>query len=294
MKTTSGDGEADAANRSWHCSEDLYVQAGNVRTRYWQKGNVGSPVVLLHGLGSYLDSWCLNIGQLATAHRVYAPDLIGHGHTDKPDVSYSLDCFVGFLGDFLSSLGLARANLVGHSWGGSVALRFAMLHPDRVESLVLAGSSGLGPHVSFWLRLLTLPYFSLGAARVGRQALKIVSRRVISRPEKRTPEWVGMTRERLELPGVRAVVRAVTRNHLNLRGIRPEVLALVRRELPNLRVRTLVIHGANDWLIPPSNVTFARSLNPRLEVKILERCGHELQYECSEEFNRLVLDFLSR
>ncbi|MFB3903476.1 MAG: alpha/beta fold hydrolase [Acidobacteriota bacterium] len=280
--------------RSWHRLEDRYIQAGSVRTRYWQEGDRGSNLVLLHGLGSYLDSWCLNISRLAERHRVYAPDLIGHGYTDKPQISYSLDSFVAFLGDFLSALGLERTDLVGHSWGGSVALRFAGLCPERVGRLVLAGSSGLGPDVSLWLRLLTLPFFNTGAVRVGRTVLKIISRKVIVRPERRTPEWVGMTQERMRISEVRAVVRSVTRNHLRLSGLRPEVMELIRTELPGLRVPTLVIHGREDWLIPPSNVAFARSLNPRLEVKFLERCGHELQYECAEEFNEAVLEFLSR
>jgi 4,5:9,10-diseco-3-hydroxy-5,9,17-trioxoandrosta-1(10),2-diene-4-oate hydrolase len=280
--------------QSWHRLEDRYLRAGEVRTRYWQEGSEGSNLVLLHGLGSYLNSWCLNIGRFATHHRVYAPDLLGHGYTDKPQISYSLDCFVTFLGDFLSALGLARTHLLGHSWGGAVALRFAGLYPERVDRLVLAGSSGLGPDVSLWLRLLTLPYFNTSAARVGRKVLKIASRTVIVRPEKRTSEWIGMTQERMRISEVRAVVRAVTRHHLSLRGLRPEVMGMIRTQLPSLRVPTLVIHGRNDWLIPPSNVAFAKTLNPRLEVKLLERCGHELQYECAEEFNEAVLEFLSR
>jgi len=173
-------------------------------------------------------------------------------------------------------------------------LRFAGLYPDGVDRLVLAGSSGLGPDVSLWLRLLTLPFFNTSAARVGRKVLKIASRTVIVRAEKRTPEWIGMTQERMKISEVRAVVRAVTRHHLRLRGLRPEVMGMIRTELPALRVPTLVIHGSNDWLIPPSNVAYAKCLNPRLEVKLLERCGHELQYECAEEFNQAVLEFLAR
>ena len=95
-------------------------------------------------------------------------------------------------------------------------------------------------------------------------------------------------------PEVRAVVRKVTRNNLRLGGLRPEVLKLIQTQLPGLRVPTLVIHGCNDWLIPPSNVAYARSLNPRLEVRLLDRCGHELQYDCAEEFNEAVLEFLAR
>jgi len=287
-------GDSAGAGRSWHLLEDRYVDAGGVRTRYWQQGDQGSNLVLLHGLGSYLDSWCLNIGRFADQYRVFAPDLLGHGYTDKPPISYSLDSFVTFLRDFLSALGINRTHLVGHSWGGGVALRFTGLYPERVDRLVLAGSSGLGPDVSLWLRLLTLPLFNTNAARVGRKVLRIVSRLVIVRPEKRTPEWIGMTQERMKIPETREVVRAVTRHHLRLRGLRPEVMGLIRSEVPGLRVPTLVIHGRNDWLIPVSNVAFAQSLNPRLQVKLLERCGHELQYECAEEFNDAVLEFLGR
>jgi len=76
--------EGVASDRPWHRLEDRYIQAGDVRTRYWQQGSQGSNLVLLHGLGSYLDSWCLNIGEFARRYRVYAPDLLGHGYTDKP------------------------------------------------------------------------------------------------------------------------------------------------------------------------------------------------------------------
>jgi len=289
-----GSRDLSEGRASWHRFEDRYIQAGPLRTRYWKQGDKGPNLVLLHGLGSYLDSWCLNIGRFAEQHQVYAPDLLGHGYTDKPPIPYSLDCFVTFLKDFLAAVGLARTHLVGHSWGGAVALRFAGLYPERVDRLVLAGSSGLGPDVSLWLRLLTLPFFNTNAARVGRKVLKIVSRTVIVRPEKRTPEWIGMTQERMRISEVRAVVRAVTRHHLNLRGLRPEVMELIRTQLPGLQAPTLVIHGRNDWLIPPTNVAFAKTLNPRLEVRLLDRCGHELQYECAEEFNEAVLEFLAR
>jgi pimeloyl-ACP methyl ester carboxylesterase len=286
--------QAADSERPWHRLEDRYIQAGKVRTRYWQQGSEGRNLVLLHGLGSYLDSWCLNIGAFAAHHRVYAPDLLGHGYTDKPRIPYSLDCFVAFLRDFLTALGLDRTHLLGHSWGGAVALRFAGLYPERVDRLVLAGSSGLGPEVSLWLRLLTLPFLNTSAIRVGRKILKIASRKVIIRPEKRTAEWIGMTQERMRISEVRKVVRKITRNNLRLRGLRPEVMEMVRTELPGLRVPTLVIHGRNDWLIPPSNVSYARALNPGLEVRLLERCGHELQYECAEEFNEAVLEFLAQ
>jgi pimeloyl-ACP methyl ester carboxylesterase len=64
--------------------EDRYVNVGGIKTRYWQAGTVGSPVILLHGIGCSVLDWELNIATLASQHRVYALDMLGYGLTEKP------------------------------------------------------------------------------------------------------------------------------------------------------------------------------------------------------------------
>ena len=86
-----------------------------------------------------------------------APDLLGHGQSEKPRGDYSLGAFASLLRDLLVALGHERATVVGQSLGGGIAMQFAYQFPERCERLVLVGSGGLGEEVSPLLRVLTLP-----------------------------------------------------------------------------------------------------------------------------------------
>ena len=108
--------------------------------RDWQTpagGGRGRPVVLLHGLASNARIWDLTAPRLAGRFRAVALDQRGHGLSDKPDGSYAFDEMTGDLSALIAALGLALPLLVGHSWGGNVALQFAADHPDDVRGLVL-------------------------------------------------------------------------------------------------------------------------------------------------------------
>jgi len=99
--------------------------------------------VLLHGGGIDSASFTYSniIGPLAEEHRVFAPDWPGYGHSDKPDLDYTMGFYVDFLGRLMDALDLERASLVGLSMGGGAALRFALRSPERVEKLVLVAAT---------------------------------------------------------------------------------------------------------------------------------------------------------
>lgn len=102
----------------------------------------GPPVVLLHGGGidSAHLSWGGVLAPLSENFQVYAPDLPGYGKSDKPDITYSLDFYVGFLKEWMEHLGLNRIRLVGLSLGGGIAIRFAA-HVSRQSGPVGSGGS---------------------------------------------------------------------------------------------------------------------------------------------------------
>jgi len=106
---------------------------------HFQSDGDGPDVVLLHGLCGDLAFWHPAIvASLAKDHRVTRMDLRGHGYSGRPSSGYTTRDLAGDLAALLDSLGIARASLVGHSFGGAVALHFAALHPERTESVVLA------------------------------------------------------------------------------------------------------------------------------------------------------------
>ena len=123
----------------------------------------GGPVLLLlHGLAGSAVTWTPVLGLLGRHAHVIAPDLLGHGHSDKPHSGdYSLGAYASGLRDLLLELDLDRASVVGHSFGGGVGMQFAYQFPELTERLVLESSGGLGPEVHIALRAATLPGTSI-------------------------------------------------------------------------------------------------------------------------------------
>lgn len=122
----------------------FFVPLGDLRLHClsWSGGSSHVPFVLIHGLASNARFWELTAEELAAAgHPVYAPDLRGHGSSDKPEGGYDFDTVSGDLHRLIRSLGLDRWILAGHSWGGMVALDFAGRYPPSGLVVVDGGIS---------------------------------------------------------------------------------------------------------------------------------------------------------
>ncbi|KJS54193.1 alpha/beta fold hydrolase [Streptomyces rubellomurinus] len=104
----------------------------------------GPPLVLLHALGERAADWEVVLPELAPGHRVYAPDLRGHGDSGRT-AAYGLPQMRDDVLAFLDALGLDRVDLVGHSMGGVVAVLVAQAAPERVDRLVLEDIPALHP-----------------------------------------------------------------------------------------------------------------------------------------------------
>jgi pimeloyl-ACP methyl ester carboxylesterase len=116
---------------------DAFVTANGLRFHYRDWGGRGQPVVLLHGLASTARIWDFVAPLLADAGRVIALDQRGHGGSDRSETGYSFAEVTADLVGVLDALGFARPVMVGHSWGASVAVSFAVAHPDRAVGIAL-------------------------------------------------------------------------------------------------------------------------------------------------------------
>ncbi len=113
-----------------------FVNAINIH--YVQTGT-GPDLVLIHGIASNLGLWQLSIlPALVEDFRVSMYDLRGHGYSDMPPRGYTPDHMVGDFSGLMDYLGIERASILGHSYGGVVALYYAVLHPERVDKLIIA------------------------------------------------------------------------------------------------------------------------------------------------------------
>jgi pimeloyl-ACP methyl ester carboxylesterase len=123
----------------------------------YRTAGAGPVLVLVHGLARSSDTWDDVLPQLAERHCVIALDLPGHGHSAKPRGDYSLGAHASAVRDLLLALGHDRVAVVGHSFGGGVAMQFAYQFPEWCERLVLVASGGLGREVHPVLRVVAVP-----------------------------------------------------------------------------------------------------------------------------------------
>lgn len=273
--------------------QDNYIRAGDINTRYWVLGNQGSPVILIHGLGASAEIWMHNVEALATKHRIYVPDLVGFGRSDKPEVPFAPLRFVNFINDFMNALNIERASLVGQSLGGGIALQYTLQFPDKVDKLVLLDSAGFGKEVIFTLKLISLPVIGELMTRPSRLEVSLFFKLAVRNPALITEDFVETYYEFFSQPGAQRFLLNLVRSIVNIRGGRKDVLAPIMTNLHRITAPTLIVWGKQDRVLPFKHAHFAMNRLSDARLRIFDPCGHIPNLECPEEFNKLVLEFLA-
>ena len=270
-----------------------YTKVGQINTRFWALGDKGPTVLLIHGIGGSLEDWMLNADALAKHYRVYALDLVGSGHSDKPSASYSFSYMAQFVKDFMKAENIDRASLIGHSLGGGVSLQFSIQFPDKVEKLVLANSAGLGKKVTLLLRLLTLPIIGKLLARPSRKGTAKFLKECVYDSTLITDELIEFGYSLAALPGAQDSLLSMVHTLGNIRGMREDVLRSIVDNLTTIIAPTFILWGQQDRILPVAYAHVAEKKIPNVQLHIFDPCGHFPQLECPEEFNSLVLKFLA-
>jgi pimeloyl-ACP methyl ester carboxylesterase len=256
------------------------------RIAYRQAGN-GPVVVLIHGITSDSRTWRRVMPYLARRFTVIAPDLTGHGGSDKPKGDYSLGAHASALRDLLAALGHDRASFVGHSLGGGIAMQLYYQFPERCERLVLVDSGGLGRGVSMLLRAATLPGSELvlpllAASRLldaGRLAGGLLGR--LGLRAGTDIEEIARGHATLADAGARAAFVQTLRSVVEPGGQR--VNAANRLYLAE-RMPLLVMWGEHDSLIPVAHAHETHELLPSSRLEVFPESGHFPQLDEPERF----------
>ncbi len=263
----------------------------------FRRAGEGNPerILLIHGLAGSSKTWDDVIPVLAEHYDVIAPDLLGHGESAKPIGDYSLGAFASGLRDLLAVLGVSSVTIVGHSFGGGVAMQLAYQHPELVDRLVLVASGGLGREVSWILRILTLPgaeylmpfVFPHSVVKPATDVGRALGRRDI-----RWPALGEFWRAYSSLAGAQnrhAFVRTM-RNVIEPGG---QMINASDRLYLAARVPTLIVWGDSDGIIPVEHGYEAHDQIDAGELVILEGVGHFPHVEAPEVFTDTLLDFLA-
>jgi pimeloyl-ACP methyl ester carboxylesterase len=269
-----------------------YLDLHGNRVAYLDEGH-GDVILLLHGMAGSSQTWRSVLGPLSRKFRVIAPDLPGHGHSDKPRSDYSLGAFAVFLRDLLDELGVTHATVVGQSLGGGIAMQFVYQHPDYCQRLVLMSSGGLGPDVGWTLRLLSAP----GAELI----MPIIAPPPVVAAGERVRSWfgkLGVSSPRgaeiwnayssfADAQSRQAFLRTL-RSVVDYRG--QAVSALNRLNVADVPV--MVIWGDQDAIIPVEHAYAAHEARPDVRLEVLPGVGHFPQVERPTDVVDLINDFI--
>ncbi len=259
-----------------------HVAVDGIRLHVAEAGE-GPALVLLHGLSASHHNWEYTIPAFADRFRVIAPDLPGHGRSEKPDAPYTIDFYAGIVRSLGRELGIDEAIVLGNSLGGQIAVELAVQYPVWTRALVLAAPAG-----GFAAALRAFGWVvSAGATpRVLRMTLPRALDRCFYEPA--SPACVERRRllaERLAHEDFPAFARAVARS---LAG----AIAAGQQALHRVNQPTLLVWGRQDRLVALSGSRRVVRQVPHARLVVFDRCGHLPMLEQPKRFNDTVADFL--
>jgi pimeloyl-ACP methyl ester carboxylesterase len=257
----------------------------------------GPAILLIHGIGDNSTTWSSVQSTLAQRFTVIAPDLLGHGKSDKPRADYSVAAYANGMRDLLSVLDIERVTVVGHSLGGGVAMQFAYQFPQLVDRLILVGAGGVTKDVNFALRIASLPMGSEALAllrlpmvlpavqSVGRVAGLAIGRTGMGRD---LPEMLRILRDLPEPTASSAFARTL-RAVVDWRG---QVVTMLDRCYLTESVPVQLIWGSHDSVIPVSHAHLAHSAMPGSQLEIFDGSGHFPFHDDPDRFVEVVERFI--
>ena len=239
--------------------------------QYVEEGS-GPPIVVLHGLFGALSNFSEVLKAFSKNYRVIIPIMPLY---EKSDIEPSIDGLTQYIEAFIAYKGLKRCTFLGNSLGGHIALVFALRNPDKVNSLVLTGSSGLFES-------------GMGSSFPRRSSYEFVKERIgytFYSPEVGTKALVdevfGIVNDNFKTLQVVKIARSAQRHN-------------VRDEVGQIQAPTLLIWGLNDNITPPHVAHEFEKLIPNAELRFIDQCGHAPMMERPEVFNQILSAYLQK
>lgn len=264
-----------------------FLQAGPYRTRYLHAGDGTKPLLLmLHGVTGHAEAYVRNLAAHAEHFDVWAIDFIGHGYSSKPNHPLEIPHYIDQVTAVMDTLGAEKAFLAGESLGGWVSARLAQLHPERVEKVSLNTMGGTMANPEVMKRLYTL---SMEAAEDPTwERVKARLEWLMADPSMVTPDLIRTRQQIFEQPDWKMAAT------MNMALQDPETRRrnmLSDDDLRAISVPALIIWTSKDPSGPVDEGRRIASLIPGARFEVIDGAGHWPQYEKTEEFNRIQLDF---
>jgi pimeloyl-ACP methyl ester carboxylesterase len=257
----------------------------------WGELGDGPPLVLLHGLQDSHRTWRRAAPFLARRFRVLMPDLAGHGWSGRADAPYTLAWHADVIAAWMEAIGVEKAHLCGHSYGGGVAQWMVLEQRERIDRLALVSSGGLGRDVSFGLRLASFPY-------LGRRLTPVAMRYVVPLVLRLTPgSWGDMEPEEQErfvrwtrIPGTDRAFQRSLEGVIGVFGQRVQTAQRIGEvhEMPPIAL----FWGEKDPIIPARHGRRTAKKSVGVTLTTYRGRGHHPHLEVPEVFAHDLMEFL--
>lgn len=263
------------------------VVTGDFKTNYLEVGK-GFPLIFIHGSGpgvSAYANWRLVLPKLAEVAHCYALDMIGFGYSDKPtDVKYGMELWTKQIVDFMDALKIEKANFVGNSFGGSLALSMAINYPEKVNKLIMMGPMGVEFDISYGLNEVW------GYKPSKENMLKLIQ--LFCYNQEYATEELAETRFRASTE--EGFQEAFSSMFPEPRQGSVDDLAFTDEEIKKVKNDTLIVHGREDKVIPVDNSFRLIKLIDNAELHVFGHCGHWTQIERADDFANQVKYFIGK
>ncbi|WP_420849112.1 alpha/beta fold hydrolase [Parafrankia soli] len=272
-----------------------FVTVHGYRRAYLRAGR-GPALLLIHGIGDNSGTWRDLIPELARGRTVIAPDLLGHGRSDKPRGDYSIAGYACGMRDLLTVLGIERATVVGHSLGGGVAMQFAYQFPERCERLVLVSTGGVGPDLHPVLRAATVPGSGHALSLLTRAPVRRVgwaatrALRLLHTDVGRDADDLMRVFASLDVPTARQAFLRTLRSAVDGHG---QAITMLDRCYLAAGMPSLIVWGAHDAAIPVEHARIAHEAMPGSRLEIFPDAGHFPHHADPVRFRAVLEDFLA-
>jgi pimeloyl-ACP methyl ester carboxylesterase len=265
--------------------------------RAYRIAGSGPAILLIHGIGDNSTTWNTVQAKLAQRFTVIAPDLLGHGKSDKPRADYSVAAYANGMRDLLSVLDIERVTIVGHSLGGGVAMQFAYQFPHLVERLILVSAGGVTKDVNVVFRWASLPMGSEALALL-RLPLVLPAVQVAGKVLGAALGTTGLGRD---LPNVLRILddlpeptasAAFTRTLRAVVDWRGQIVTMLDRCYLTEAIPVQIIWGTKDVVVPVQHAWMAHSAMPGSRLEIFEGSGHFPFHDDPARFIDVVQRFM--
>jgi pimeloyl-ACP methyl ester carboxylesterase len=250
---------------------------------FWREAGEGLPIVLLHGARNEGSQWVEVMESLSQNFHCFAPDLLGFGESEKPNINYSIDLQVECIAEFCQALKLEKVYLLGHSLGAWVAATYALKYPEQVEGLILLAPEGVNiegqeQNCQKMRQLLKRPPIFFKILRSLRFLTKI-----FKLDKKIDQDW--QTRQIL--------LQNPTASQLLFRRKQPEIEAeLLNNSLLKLEIPVLILQGGKDTPDALARSQAYSKLIPQAKLKIIAHAESNLPQSCVGLVAGEVKDFI--